>query len=162
VTWLGIVVAAFGGGIVATALGGWARFLRAFEAARLLAIHDLEELIVTSRVLDETEPLGETRGLRWATYAWEHHREDLALGLATRDRKLLDDVSTLLAVAAVFSDTGTQTFSAENRALLQSARDRLGALHLRWYEAGIVYGPRYALRAARSRRASPPAEPTAS
>lgn len=137
--------------IVATLLGGWVRWLRAFESARLLAIHDLEELIVTSKVLDETEPIGYAAGLRWATFAWEHHREALTLGLQTRDRRLLDDLSTLLAAAAVFRDSGTQMFTPEQREQMESARTRLSELHLRWYEVSFVYG---ALRRACSKAAA--------
>jgi hypothetical protein len=146
---LELIVAALGGGIVATLLGGWVRWLRAF---RLLAIHDLEELIVTSKVLDETEPIGYAAGLRWATFAWEHHREALTLGLQTRDRRLLDDLSTLLAAAAVFRDSGTQMFTPEQREQMESARTRLSELHLRWYEVSFVYGVRYGVRAAKQRR----------
>jgi hypothetical protein len=81
-----------------------------------------------------------------------HHREALALGLQTRDRKLLDVLSTLLAAAAAFGDTGMQMFTPQQRDEMQSTLTRLSKLHLRWYEAALVYGPRYALRAARQRR----------
>jgi hypothetical protein len=160
VTWVAVVVAALGGGIIATALGGWVRLVRAFEAARVLAIGDLTTLLVTSQTVATTEPIGLAPGIQWATYAWEHHREALTLGLQSRDSDLFEDLAIVFFSVTVMGGTGMQIFDETRRAEIEGVRDRLRALHLRWYEACLVYGPRFAIRAARERRPlTPPAAP---
>jgi hypothetical protein len=136
---LELVVAALGGGIVATALAAWVSWLRRFESARMQCMAEIDRHVVTAALVDRE---GGDHGVSWSP-GWERYRDTLGMGLVTRDPGLWDDLETLLAGLSVLAIGGFQ-YSVEQRRELDSLKHRLRGLAPGWVAGTFTYGLRYA------------------
>jgi hypothetical protein len=135
---LELLVVALGGGIAATGLAAWVGWLRKFEAARLQCISEIELHMGTAKlVLSEQS----SEGVTWPR-GWLGYRDVLAIGLATRDPTLWDELDTYLSPPAIL-ERGGYALSQEQIAHLGTLRRRLLALAPDWFHGVATYGYAY-------------------
>jgi hypothetical protein len=150
-----LVVAALGGGIVATGLAAWVGWLRTFETARLQCIGEIDLTVATAQLVERE---GTDAGVQWPT-GWERYRDVLAIGLAHHDEELFNALEIHLGIAAILNPGGL-AYSSEQIEALKAARVRLRGLAPSRLRGVATYGFGYlALRRQRARLA--PAETAA-
>jgi hypothetical protein len=142
--WLELVVAAFGGGIIATIVESWFAHLRVYETARLQVLDDLDSinafsLAVTGMAVGITQE--ELDRLHYPIGPRLEYRSRLATRLTRRDPQLLADLSALFT--SVAGTPYAAPLSAELLARLPGLHQRLEETTLGRVSGAAVYGPRY-------------------
>lgn len=144
---LELIVAALGGGVVATGLGAWVGWLRTFETARLQCDAEIDLLAATSQLVELEQTDG---GVDWPA-AWSRYRDVLAIGLEGRDGGLYDELETYLSTTAVLSRGGL-AFDDARRIELLRLQLRLRRLAPRWLSGVMTYGWGYSKARRRQKR----------
>ncbi len=126
------IVAAFFGGILASAIGEWLREGREWEVARLLVAAELgENVIKAAGLLSGKLPVEDTHDL-YATKAWNEHRPGFIRRMAVFDPDYIGALSGIYARLESLNRSGERP-EPEFLVLMEAARR-----HLWGHRAGRV------------------------
>jgi hypothetical protein len=149
VIWLKLVIAAFGGGVLATLLELWVRDVREYERARLQVLNELDTINAMPGAIKRlVEQIGEPEGfmadlarMSYPTRDWTRHRAAMVTRLRRGDPELLHELSALFA--ALIASPYPAPLREEMLSVLPEINARLKAVSLGRVGAVVVYGPRY-------------------
>ena len=122
-SWLILVTAALGGGIVTWALEVWVTSIRNFETARLLLVAELTMIasaLQISSQIDQVLPL--------PTTAWETQRHIVARSIAKQDRRLWAGLNAVYSSIFISSRLGTVGTEELESVLADLRKFRLGPI----------------------------------
>ena len=142
--YIGLLVAALGGGVVASLLDSWVTRLTRFEVARHIIQAELQANVAIHHTFDELPREQWPPDASYSIEAWLAHRDGLALR-AQRDPVLWQKLVALYAVIGTLRTTRGR-LDQDTYANLAYAISNIDTLRLGVLERMPVYGPRSSMR----------------